>query len=126
MKEGKVVHKSKKSQMSQEEVIETAAKIVAGTINPEAMGIKAEDVDLEEFIRLFVQKTSEIMRKDEKILLGIGTYLNQKGNLYTDDLEPIIRFIEESSGKTFKFFNGILIWMGKNEIYATWISDQHF
>ena len=124
MKEVKNVKQPRKAKMSQEEVIEAAARLVAGTINPEAMGIKTNDVDVEEFITFFIQKTSEIIVEKEKMLLGIGTYLNKKGTLYTDDLEPIIDFIEKESGKKFSFFNGTLIWMGKDELSHSWIPDQ--
>lgn len=47
---------TRKAKMSREEILEQAARLVGQTINPEEMGIKPEDMELEQFIILFCKK----------------------------------------------------------------------
>lgn len=122
---GENMAKPTKKAMSREEVLEQAATLVAGTINPDAMGMEPEEVPLEEFIRLFIQKAGEMLdqSQDGYLRFSIGPYLNKEENLYASDLYPIIEFIEEKLQRKLYFFNGILIFMGENDIAANWIPE---
>lgn len=115
-----------KAKMSPEEILEQAARLVGQTINPEAMGLKPDDIDLDQFIKLFIQRAREMLNEKEQLLLGIGPYLNSEGTLFTEDMKSIIEFIEKESKTKFYFYNGILVGFGKREIYANWIPDRPF
>ena len=110
--------------MSQEEILEQAALIVAQTINPDGMGLKPDEVDVEHFVKLFKKKAGEMLAQtDDRLLLGVGSYLNREKTLFTEDMKIIIDYIEEVTGKKFCFFNGILIYFGTEDIAANWIPD---
>ena len=73
---------------------------------------------------MFIRKTEEILQEKEQITLSVGPYLNLKGTTFADDLLPIIQFIEEKTATKFHFYNGILIYLGKDDIVATWMPDR--
>ena len=116
--------RKKKQKYSKEEVLDYSSRLVAGKIDPEAMGITAEDIDIEQFLMLFRKKTEEMLEEKERMLFGVGPYLNKEGTLFTEDLKPIIEFIEKETKMQFHFFNGILVYLGKDFIYANWIPDR--
>ena len=126
MKEVKKLSKVRKLKLSQDEILQQAAMLVAGTINPEAMGITSEDVDLKQFVQLFMKKAEEMLdqKKGERLFLAIGPYLNRKGTLFTPDLKHIIKFIEEETKIKFYFYNGIMVYFGKEDIVANWMPDR--
>jgi hypothetical protein len=125
MKEVKQLPRAKKRKLSQQEILEQAALLVAGTINPEAMGVTPDEVDLEQFVQLFMKKAQEMLdKKGERMLLAIGPYLNREGTLFTEDLKPIIDYIEEVTKTEFCFYNGIMVYFGKEDIGASWMPDQ--
>lgn len=110
--------------MSQEEILEQAAWLVAQSINPDGMGKTPDEVDVAHFVELFKKKAGEMLaKKEERLLLGVGSYLNKEKTLFTEDLKIIIDYIEEVAGKKFCFFNGILIYFGAEDIAANWIPD---
>lgn len=115
---------TREAKMSPEEILEQAARLVGQTINPEAMGLKPDDVDLDQFVKLFMQKAGEMLDEKERLLLAIGPYLNREGTLFTEDLKSIIEFIEQESKTKFYFFNGILVGFSKEDICANWIPDR--
>lgn len=65
-----------------------------------------------------------MLDEKDRLLLAIGPYLNREGTLFTEDLKPIIEFIEEKMQIKFHFFNGILIYVGCNDIAVSWIPDR--
>lgn len=127
MKEVKKLPRARKRKLSQHEILEQAALLVAGTINPEAMGITPDEVDLEQFVQLFIKKAEEMLnQKGDRLLLAIGPYLNSEGTLFTEDLKPIIEYIEEVTKAKFYFYNGIMVYFGKEDIGASWMPDRPF
>ena len=110
--------------MSREEILERAAWLVAQSINPEEMGLTPDEVDVDQFVELFKKRAGEMLvQTEERLLLGIGTYLNKEKTMFTKDLKLIVDYIEEVTGKKFYFFNGILIYFGPEDIIANWIPD---
>lgn len=117
----------KQPQMSREEILERAAWNVAHMINPEAMGMEPEEVPVEEFVKYFKEKASEMLNQiEERMLLTIGPYMNKEQTMYSKDLQPIMDYIEENVGVEFQFFNGIIIYFGRDDIGVGWNPDRPF
>lgn len=107
---------------SEEEILDTAARLVAGTINAEKMGITPEEVDLENFIKYFKEYLSQLFSHNEAILLAIGTYVNtDKTGVYSRAMQFILNGIEQEMHTKFYFYHGTLIWACKNDLYAVYL-----
>ena len=117
----------KQPKMSREEILERAAWNVAHTINPEGMGMEPKEVPVEEFVKYFKEKANEMLNQtEERMLLTIGPYMNKEQTLYSKDLQPIMDYIEENVGVEFQFFNGIIIYFGRDDIGVGWNPDRPF
>ena len=117
----------KQPKISREEILERAARNVAHMINPEAMGMEPKEVPVEEFVKYFKEKASEMLNQIEgRMLLTTGTYMNKEHTLYSKDLQPIVDYIEEKMGLELQFFNGIIVYFGDEDIGVGWIPDRPF
>lgn len=122
MKEVKTVAKAEKVRRSQEEVMTQAAQLVAGTINPDEMGLTPEEVDVERFISHFKEKVAEMLENQEAIHIAIGPFVNTyNSGIYSNDIRIILDSIEEKMQMKFYFHYGILLVLGKNELFANWL-----
>ena len=107
---------------SEEEILYQAARLVAGTINAEKMGIAPEEVDVENFIKYFKEMLSQVFTCNDAVLLAIGTYVNtDSSGVYSNAMQFILNGIEEKMHTKFYFYHGILIWACKNDLYAVWL-----
>lgn len=107
---------------SEEEILDQAARLVAGTINPEAMGLTPDEVDVELFIRTFKEIVRQMLNYKEALYLAIGTYVNaDSSGVYSLDMQDILRGIESRTYIDFHFYHGIALWLCKNDLYAVWL-----
>ena len=107
---------------SEEEILDQAARLVAGTINAEKMGLTPEEVDVENFIKYFKESLSQVLSYKDYVLLAIGPFVNtESSNVYSDAIQFILNSIEEKMHTKFYFYYGILIWLCKNDLYAVWL-----
>lgn len=117
----------KQPKMSREEILERAAWNVAYHINPEAMGMTAEEVPVEEFVKYFKEKANEMLnQREERMLLTIGPYMNKENTLFSEDLQPIMDYVVEKTQIEFQFFNGIIVYYGRDDIGIGWNPDRPF
>lgn len=106
----------------QEEVITQAAQLVAGTINPREMGLTPEEIDVDKFIQHFKEKAAELLESQEAIHIAIGPFVNTYNpGIYSNDIRIILDSIEEKMQTKFYFHYGILIALGKQQIFANWL-----
>lgn len=114
--------KAENVRRSQEEVITQAAQLVAGTINPAEMGLTPEQVDVEQFISHFKEKVAEMLKNQDAIHIAIGPFVNTYNpGIYSNDIRIILDSIEEKMQTKFYFHYGILIALGKQQIFANWL-----
>lgn len=107
---------------SEEEILDQAARLVAGTINAEKMGLKPEEVDVENFIKYFKESLSQVLSQKDAVLLAIGKYVNTDSyGVYSDAIQFILNCIEEKMHTKFYFYHGIALWVCKNDLYAVWL-----
>lgn len=123
MKEVNYVANKKRTKRSREEVITQAACLVAGTINSSAMGLTDEQVNIEDFKKLFKEKATEMLEKQELIVLSIGPCINVDGNdnVYSNDMQAILDSIEGKMQTKFYFFYGLMLLISENELFANWL-----
>lgn len=107
---------------SYEEILDQTARIIAGTINVEKMGIAPEEVDVENFIKYFKQYLSHLLSLQEAVHLAIGTAVNGDFcGVYSYGMQYILDHIEEEMHIQFHFYHGVALWICKNELYAVWL-----
>lgn len=107
---------------SEEEILDQAARIVAGTINPKEMGLKSDEVDVESFVALFKESLSHLLSSMDTVYIAIGTYVNTDSSaFYSDAMQIILDEIESKMNTKFYFYPGIIIWLCKNELHAAWL-----
>ncbi len=107
---------------SQEEVMTQAAQLVAGTINPMEMGLTPEEIDVEQFVSHFKEKVAEMLEIQEAIYIAIGPLVNTYNpGIYSNDIRIILDSIEEKMQIKFYFHYGILLALGKNDLFANWL-----
>ena len=122
MKEVRHVAKAETARRFQEDIITQAAQLVAGTINPREMGLTPEEVDVEQFVSHFKQKAAEMLENQEAINIAIGPFVNTYNpGIYSNDIRIILDSIEEKMQMKFYFHYGILIALGKQQIFANWL-----
>lgn len=116
---------AKRVKRSQEDLLDSAARLVAGTINPEAMGLDVEDIELDEFIKLFIKKAREMLENKDALTLSIGEYLNTEGNeVFSPDLKTIIEFIDKESKQSYRFLKGILVYLTHEDLGVSWNPER--
>lgn len=104
---------------SQEEILDQTARIVAGTINPEKMGLAPEQVDVENFIKYFKEMVTQLLYRKSALYLAIGHAVNtDSSGVYSYDMQFILNYIEEKMHTKFYFYHGIILWVCKNDLYA--------
>ena len=107
---------------SEEEILDQTARIVAGTINPEKMGISAEDVDVENFIKYFKEYLSHLLTYTDAAFIAIGPYVNTDcSGVYSNAMQTILNGIESKMQTKFYFYHGVALWVCKNDLYAVWL-----
>lgn len=107
---------------SKEEILNQTARIVAGTINPEEMGLTPAEVDVETFITLFKKALSHLLSNMDAVYIAIGTYVNtDSSDIYSDAMQIILNEIESQMNTKFYFYPGIILWICKNNFYAAWL-----
>ena len=107
---------------SEEEILDQAARLVAGTINAEKMGIADDEVDIENFIKFFKEFLSVTLSINDAVLLAIGKFVNTDSyGVYSDAMLFILNGIEEKMQTKFYFYHGISLWVCKNDLYAVWL-----
>ena len=107
---------------SEEEIIDQAARLVAGTINAEKMGIAPEEVDIENFIKYFKELLSQVLSYNEPVLLAIGKFVNTDScGIYSNAIQFILNGIEQRMQTKFYFYHGISLWVCKNDLFAVWL-----
>ena len=107
---------------SEEEILDQAARLVSGTINAEKMGIADDEVDVENFIMYFKEFLAQALSINDSVLLAIGPFVNTDSfGVYSDALLFILNGIEEKMQTKFYFYNGISLWVCKNDLYAVWL-----
>ena len=122
MKEVNHVAKRARQNRSEEEILDQAARLVAGTINPDKMGLVPEEVDIENFIKFFKEYLSLVLSQKDAVLLAIGEYVNTDSyGVYSDAIQFILDCIEEKMHTRFYFYHGIALWVCKNDLYAVWL-----
>lgn len=105
-----------------DEILENAARLVAGTINPEAMGIAVEEVDVENFVKYFKEAATQLLYRKETLLVAIGRYAHtDNSGIYSIDMNYILNHIERNMHTKFYFFHGISLWFSKEDIIAHWL-----
>lgn len=111
-----------KKKFTQDEVVTMAAHGVVGTVNPFEMGITPEEVDIDRFVELFKEKANEMLETQEALLIKIGPEITVGGSdIYSDDFQPIINYIEEKMQIQYKFYYGILIYLRKTDVHGAWL-----
>lgn len=111
-----------KAKRSQEEVLTQAASLVAATINSAAMGLTDEQIDVEQFKKIFKEKVAEMLERQEMLVLSIGPCINTGcTDIYSNDMRSILDSIESIMHTKFYFFYGILLLVGKNDLFANWL-----
>ena len=111
-----------KAKRSQEEVLTQAASLVAATINSAAMGLTDEQIDVEQFKKIFKEKVAEMLKRQEMLVLSIGPCINtDSSDVYSNDMRSILDSIECIMHTKFYFFYGILLLVGKNDLFANWL-----
>jgi len=107
---------------SQEEVLDQAARIVAETINANAMGITPEQVDVEHFIQYFKEAATQMLYSKEALYIAIGPYTNTDfSGVYSYDMQEILESIQYHMHTKFYFYYGVALWLCKNDLYAVWL-----
>lgn len=107
---------------SKEEVLDQTARIVAGTINPEEMGLTPDKVDIETFIKLFKESLSHLLSYMDSVYIAIGTYVNTDSSaIYSDAMQIILDEIEYKMNIKFYFYSGVILWICKNNFCAAWL-----
>lgn len=107
---------------SKEEILDQSARIIAGTIDPEKMGLTPEEVDVENFIKNFKVSLSRLLLNSDTVYLAIGTYLNtDSSGIYSNSLQEILHYIETEMKTKFYFHHGIALWISKNDLFAVWL-----
>ena len=107
---------------SEEEILDQAARIVAGTINAEKMGLTPEEVDVENFIKYFKEFLSRLLSYTDAAFIAIGKYVNtDSSGVYSDAMQTILNAIESKMQTKFYFYHGVAIWVCKNDLYAVWL-----
>lgn len=107
---------------SEEEILDRAARLVAGTINAEKMGVAPEEVDVENFIKNFKELLSHLLSLQDAVHLAIGTAVNGDfSGVYSYGMQYILDCIEEKMQTQFYFYHGISLWVCKNDLYAVWL-----
>ncbi|MBQ2835774.1 MAG: hypothetical protein IJE68_02940 [Clostridia bacterium] len=107
---------------SQEELITQAAQLVAGTINPDKMGFAPEEIDVEQFVSHFKEKVAEMLENQETVHIAIGPFVNTYNpGIYSNDIRIILDSIEGKMQMKFYFHYGILLALGKNDLFANWL-----
>jgi len=105
-----------------DEILENAARLVAGTINPEAMGITVEEVDVENFVKSFKEAATQLLYHKGTLLVAIGRYAHtDNSGIYSIDMNYILQHIERNMHTKFYFFHGISLWFSKEDIIAHWL-----
>lgn len=111
-----------KATRSQEEVITQAASLVAGTINSSAMGLTDEQIDVDQFKKLFEEKATELLKHQETLVLSIGPCINTDNDgIYSNDMQAILDSVEDKMHTKFYFYYGILLLVCKNDLFANWL-----
>ena len=110
-----------KCKLSKQEVLNQAAWFVACLINPEKMGLEAEQVDLDNFIKYFEEFLSQLLDCKNTIYLAIGSHFNtdSSGN-YSNDMQFILDNIEKNMDIKFHFYPEAALWVCKDELYSVW------
>ena len=107
---------------SEEEVLDQAARLVAGTINAEKMGIADEEVDVDNFIKYFKEFLAHLLSLQDAVHIAIGTAVNGDfSGVYSHGMFYILDRIEEKMQTKFYFYHGISLWVCKNDLYAVWL-----
>lgn len=107
---------------SKEEVLDTAARLVAGTINPTKMGLSPEEVNVEDFIEYFKLAAETILDHKEVLYIAIGLHANTGSfKLYSGDMQTILECIHSVMDVEFHFHDGIVLWLYKNELYVGYL-----
>ena len=107
---------------SEEEILDQAARLVAGTINAEKMCIAPEEVNVEIFIKYFKESLSHLLSLQNAVHLAIGTAVNGDfSGVYSYGMQYILDCIEEKMQTRFYFYHGISLWVCKNDLFAVWL-----
>lgn len=107
---------------SKEEILDQSARIVASTINPEKMGLKPDEIDVEAFIKFFKESLSHLLSNTDTVYIAIGTYVNTDSSaFYSDAMQIILDEIESNMNTKFYFYPGIILWLCKYELHAAWL-----
>ena len=114
--------RKKRVTLSREEFVSQAAELVAVTINPDAMGITPEEVDIDLFIFHFKTKALEMLDTKSSLLISIGPDANPNGNdVFSEDMQIILDYIEMKMQTKFLFFYGLLALLGNDSLVANWV-----
>ena len=105
-----------KTKLTTEEILLAAATDVTSLMEPQ---LTQEDED--EFVKLFIDKCTEILKTKADIFVGIGLEQKTSANYFSDDMKEIIRFVEENTKKKYSFREGrLLMFFGKEFGTAIW------
>ena len=111
-----------RTQRSTEEVVDQAARLVAGTIDAQAMGVSDEQVDLESFLKYFREAAFELLCQKEVLYLAIGPEVNTfNPGIYSADVQSILQSVETALNTKFYFHYGILLLLAQHDLYAVWL-----
>lgn len=107
------------SKYSSKEIIDLASKFISGILNPEAMGLTVDELDIEQFQNHFKETAKEMLKNQNSLSLRIGLFgSTNSSDVYSDDMRAILNVIEEKMQMQFYFKVDALLYFGKDFIYA--------
>lgn len=107
---------AKKIKLTTEEIVLSAATDVTSLMEP-----RLSEYDEEEFVKLFIQKTFEMLETQANIFIGIGLEPKTSDKYFSEDMKVIIKFVEGNTKKKYSFRYGrLLMFFGKEFGTAIW------
>lgn len=105
---------AKKAKFTLEEILDLAAHNVSVSLSPQP----SEDVT-ETFQQLFKVKAYEMLQTKNALLLTIGPLVTTDNDgIYSKDIRSILDYVEEQMQTHFEFVYGLLMLIGKEDIYS--------
>ena len=108
-----------KKKLSREEIINSAAAGVARVVLPQLSESEAE-----KFMELFRKKVTELLEEKGELFLAAGPNVAKNGAEITEEMEEIIKFVEEQTKKEYSFREGqLIIYLTSTDGAGVWLED---
>ncbi len=105
--------------MTKEVIVQAAATDVASLMQP-----RLNEEDEQEFISLFIRKTSKLLSQKGKLFIGFGPGVAKGEEFFTEDMQSIMQFVKNNTKKKYTFRNGrLLMYFNENEGTGIWEDD---